>query len=432
MPATRSTASRRRRREQTLECARRNSNPATCVARGRDAGVTACRTQVRGVRFVPALRFPFRLVNDRSLPGPGLPGAGGSRRRLGRLGAGRRPLPSGAHRACAPMAPMAATPSAIFIMRDAAFRRARLRHDHLRSTGRAFASRPRCSIPKTPTAGLFLPWRAPVIRENAGDLAQSAAAGFEYFNVLNNRFGHEVVDRRVYVSASTTTAARRRCHRRCRSADRLRHARPVDRWARRGEAPADSVEQVLRSVATASPRPAGRCRYPDYRALRARRPEAGRRNYQCWPANNRHNRRRLVGDGDERHGARPFRDVGAREIDAPLAKLGDSRTRFQPASGSWHAGGRGRATTSYAKLPLPAGPAGQVGQCRGLHRPWPPARAASLAKVLSRVQLAATPPPVRGERPSGLAAPSWCGFAQIRREPRRVLRGSVPVRAGCA
>ena len=108
-----------------------------------------------------------------------------------------------------------------------------------------------------------------VIRENAGDLAQSGAAGMDYFNALVARSGRATIDRhvRLYVSpASTHSGAARSVTDGSEVATAYDMLGLLDRWVTDGEAPRDALEQVAKESAPPFRIRATRplCLYPGY------------------------------------------------------------------------------------------------------------------------------------------------------------------------
>jgi feruloyl esterase len=108
-----------------------------------------------------------------------------------------------------------------------------------------------------------------ILRENASDLAQSAQVGMEYYKSVLARFGQPKTDEhvRLYVSpASTHTGNARSSRDGAEVPTAFDMLEVLDRWAGRGEPPADALTQVL--DATAPPhrvlatRPL--CRFPGY------------------------------------------------------------------------------------------------------------------------------------------------------------------------
>ncbi|KQP19525.1 tannase/feruloyl esterase family alpha/beta hydrolase [Pseudorhodoferax sp. Leaf265] len=108
-----------------------------------------------------------------------------------------------------------------------------------------------------------------IVRENAGDMAQSAQAGIQYYQSVVAKLGQAEVDRamRLYVSpasnhggtaASLTTGVEVPTQH-----DMLN---TLDQWVSSGQAPADALVQVRKATtapyATLATRPL--CRYPNY------------------------------------------------------------------------------------------------------------------------------------------------------------------------
>jgi hypothetical protein len=108
-----------------------------------------------------------------------------------------------------------------------------------------------------------------IIRENASDLAQSAQVGMDYFRSLVNRSGQARVDEhvRLYVSPASTHGGNARSSKDGSevptSVDMLD---VLDRWAAKGETPADALTQVLDQRAPPHALLASRpmCRFPGY------------------------------------------------------------------------------------------------------------------------------------------------------------------------
>ncbi len=108
-----------------------------------------------------------------------------------------------------------------------------------------------------------------IIRENAGDLAQSAQVGMEYYRSLVTRFGPAKVDAhvRLYVSpASTHTGNSLSTKTGAEVPTAIDLLGALDRWSALGEPPADALTQVLESSALPHRVLASRplCRYPGY------------------------------------------------------------------------------------------------------------------------------------------------------------------------
>jgi feruloyl esterase len=108
-----------------------------------------------------------------------------------------------------------------------------------------------------------------IVRENAGDMAQSAQAGIQYYQSVVAKMGQADVDRamRLYVSpasnhsgtaASLTTGVE--------VATNHDMLNTLDQWVSTGQAPADALVQVRKATtapyATLATRPL--CRYPNY------------------------------------------------------------------------------------------------------------------------------------------------------------------------
>jgi hypothetical protein len=108
-----------------------------------------------------------------------------------------------------------------------------------------------------------------IIRENAGDMAQSAVAGIQYYQSVVTRLGQAAVDQsmRLYVSpashhgggaASLTTNVE--------VATQHDLLNTLDQWVQAGATPADALVQVRKATtapyATLASRPM--CRYPNY------------------------------------------------------------------------------------------------------------------------------------------------------------------------
>ena len=108
-----------------------------------------------------------------------------------------------------------------------------------------------------------------IIRENAGDRAQSALMGIEYYQAMVARLGQARVDQsvRLYVSPSSTHSGNART-----TTDKTPVATmadlldPLDQWASSGTAPADAIVQTAKAALppfqVQSARPL--CRYPGY------------------------------------------------------------------------------------------------------------------------------------------------------------------------
>jgi len=108
-----------------------------------------------------------------------------------------------------------------------------------------------------------------IIRENAGDRAQSPLMGIEYYQAVVARFGQAVVDRsvRLYVSPSSTHSGNARAVTDKRViATAVDLIDPLDRWVTAGVAPAEAMVQSSRAglppFEVLSSRPM--CRYPGY------------------------------------------------------------------------------------------------------------------------------------------------------------------------
>ncbi len=112
-----------------------------------------------------------------------------------------------------------------------------------------------------------------IIRENAGDRAQSALMGIEYYQAVVARFGQAVVDQslRLYVSPSSTHTGNARAVMDKRAvamtvATMVDLIDPLDRWVTSGSAPADALVQTSKAglppFQVQSSRPM--CRYPGY------------------------------------------------------------------------------------------------------------------------------------------------------------------------
>jgi len=124
-----------------------------------------------------------------------------------------------------------------------------------------------------------------IIRENAGDRAQSAAMGFAYYDAVVARLSAAAVERsmRLYVSPASTHGGN------ARAADggpavptMVDLLDPLDRWVTQGRAPDDALVQTLNQTAppfaTLASRPM--CRYPNYPHYVAGDPrQAG--SYEC-------------------------------------------------------------------------------------------------------------------------------------------------------
>jgi feruloyl esterase len=127
-----------------------------------------------------------------------------------------------------------------------------------------------------------------IVRENAGDYAQSPLAGIRYYSSVVARFGQPMVDEfmRLYVSPASNHSGQMRS-----TTDQLDVPTwvdlldPLDRWVTSGQAPEDALIQT-RSAATPpfdvqAERPL--CRYPDYpQYLGGDRFQAT--SYQCAPS----------------------------------------------------------------------------------------------------------------------------------------------------
>lgn len=108
-----------------------------------------------------------------------------------------------------------------------------------------------------------------IIRENAGDRAQSALMGIEYYQAVVARFGQAAVDRslRLYVSpASTHTGNARSTTDKAAVPTMVDLLDPLDRWVTSGIAPADAIMQTLKAGVPPHQLLASRpmCRYPGY------------------------------------------------------------------------------------------------------------------------------------------------------------------------
>jgi hypothetical protein len=108
-----------------------------------------------------------------------------------------------------------------------------------------------------------------IIRENAGDRAQSAWMGIEYYQAMVARFGQAAVDQsvRLYVSPSSTHTGNARTVTDKRAIPTMVDLLdPLDRWVTAGNAPADVLTQTSKAslppFQVQSSRPM--CRYPGY------------------------------------------------------------------------------------------------------------------------------------------------------------------------
>ena len=108
-----------------------------------------------------------------------------------------------------------------------------------------------------------------IIRENAGDMAQSALAGIQYYSSVVAKMGQAEVDKavRLYVSPASNhsgTAASLTTGQEVPTNHDLLGT--LDQWVSRGTAPADALVQVRNATtapyATLASRPM--CRYPNY------------------------------------------------------------------------------------------------------------------------------------------------------------------------
>ena len=108
-----------------------------------------------------------------------------------------------------------------------------------------------------------------IIRENAGDMAQSALAGIQYYSSVVAKMGQTEVDKavRLYVSPASNhggTAASLTTGQEVPTNHDLLGT--LDQWVSRGTAPADALVQVRNATtapyATLASRPM--CRYPNY------------------------------------------------------------------------------------------------------------------------------------------------------------------------
>ncbi len=108
-----------------------------------------------------------------------------------------------------------------------------------------------------------------IIRENAGDRAQSALMGIEYYQAVVARFGQAMVDRsvRLYVSPASTHSGNARATTDKRAIATMADLiDPLDRWVTTGIAPADAIEQTSKAGLPPFPIQSSRpmCRYPGY------------------------------------------------------------------------------------------------------------------------------------------------------------------------
>jgi feruloyl esterase len=108
-----------------------------------------------------------------------------------------------------------------------------------------------------------------IMRENAGDLAQSPLAGINYFASVVAKLGEAAVDRsaRLYVSTASTHTG---------NATSVTDGKPVptmadlldllDAWAADGKPPPDAIVQTLKTPVPPFTLIASRpmCRYPNY------------------------------------------------------------------------------------------------------------------------------------------------------------------------
>lgn len=108
-----------------------------------------------------------------------------------------------------------------------------------------------------------------IVRENAGDMAQSAMAGIQYYQSVVAKMGQADVDRflRLYVSPASNhggTAASLTTGVEVPTAHDMLNT--LDQWVSTGQAPADALVQVRKATtapyATLATRPL--CRYPNY------------------------------------------------------------------------------------------------------------------------------------------------------------------------
>lgn len=108
-----------------------------------------------------------------------------------------------------------------------------------------------------------------IVRENAGDRAQSALMGIAYYQAVVARLGQAAVDRsmRLYVSpASTHTGNARSVTDQSTVPTTVDLIDPLDRWVTTGQAPADAIVQTNKGARPPYPVLASRpmCRYPAY------------------------------------------------------------------------------------------------------------------------------------------------------------------------
>jgi hypothetical protein len=108
-----------------------------------------------------------------------------------------------------------------------------------------------------------------ILRENAGDYAQSPLAGIRYYSSVVARFGQPTVDQHVhlYVSpASSHGGTMRSVTDQLDVPTWLDLLDPLDQWVTTGQAPEDVLTQTLEGAAPAFDVVASRpmCRYPNY------------------------------------------------------------------------------------------------------------------------------------------------------------------------
>ncbi|GAC1323005.1 MAG: tannase/feruloyl esterase family alpha/beta hydrolase [Chloroflexota bacterium] len=127
-----------------------------------------------------------------------------------------------------------------------------------------------------------------ILRENAGDYAQSPLAGIRYYSSVVARLGQPAVDEfvRLYVSPASSHGGPMRSTTDLLDvptyADLLD---PLDDWVTNGHAPVDSLTQTLEAAAPPFEELASRpmCRYPNYpHYVGGNRRDAA--SYQCAPS----------------------------------------------------------------------------------------------------------------------------------------------------